>query len=177
MHCAAQCGCGRYHASSPGWEDSCHTHSVPVTAPSRGKRLISSGASGAGPPKGSPSIQHGPRLCFGSSPLPSARPRGSGLCQEPNGFSLAAGWPGSAKRRAGDPEGKSKVRTRESGKQTQPEEEEQGKKRSCRTADQLAGTCETWARSILPKPWGCKLQVNQREKKAPLFGHKRSWLQ
>lgn len=145
-----------------------HARSVPATAPSGGKRLISSGASGAGPPKGSPSIQHGPRLCFGSSPLPSARPRGSGLCQEPNGFSLAAGCPGSAKRRAGDPEGKSKVRTRESEKQTQPQKEEQGKKRSCRTADQLAGTCETWACSILPKPWGCKLQVNQREKN-PLF--------
>lgn len=80
------------------------------------------------------------RLCavFRLQSAPPVRPQGSGLCQEPNGFSLASGWLGSAKHRAWDPEGKSKVRTERSEKRACLQE--QGKERSCMAADTLAST-------------------------------------
>lgn len=155
---------------APGWEDSCHARRS-LRRLHAGERLILLEVSSAGPLKGSSPLQHGPRLCFSSIPLPPARPRGRGLCQELNGFSLAAGWLGSAKHSARDPERKSKVRTRESKEQTRPQEEEQGRKRSHRPADQLAGTCQTSARRLLPKHWGRKPAHSgqNRGEKKPLF--------
>lgn len=104
------------------------------------EKLILLGVSSAGPPKGSSSIPHSSWLCCSSSPFLPVRPRGCEMCQELKGFSLATGWLSSAKHSVGNPEGKSKVRTQEREKQTRLQEE-QGKERSCRATDQLAGTC------------------------------------